>query len=87
MPSRPPVAKVNRKGCESTDSWEVSASLLTRERAEAIKAHVGIPIIAVGRLGYPELANQVLAENKADFVALGYSSRALGYSLFVLSCS
>ncbi len=41
------------------------------DMAEAVKAHVKIPVIAVGRLGYPKLANQVLADNRADFVALG----------------
>jgi 2-enoate reductase len=39
--------------------------------AEQVKARVSIPVIAVGRLQYPELAEQVLAGNKADFVAIG----------------
>lgn len=39
--------------------------------AEQVKAQVSIPVIAVGRLQYPELAEQVLADNKADFVAIG----------------
>jgi 2-enoate reductase len=37
----------------------------------AIKKEVHIPVIAVGRLGYPELAERVIAEGKADFIALG----------------
>lgn len=39
--------------------------------AEAVKRVVKIPVITVGRLGYPELAESVLREGKADFVALG----------------
>lgn len=40
------------------------------EMAAAIKQVVKIPIIAVGKLGNPELAEKILNENKADFVAL-----------------
>ena len=39
--------------------------------AEMAKRSVKIPIISSGRLGYPELAEQVLEERKADFIALG----------------
>jgi 2-enoate reductase len=39
--------------------------------AEMVKPHVKIPIITVGRLGYPELADQILGQGKADFIALG----------------
>lgn len=39
--------------------------------AERIKAEVGVPVIAVGRLGDPSLAMAVVDEGKADFVALG----------------
>jgi 2,4-dienoyl-CoA reductase (NADPH2) len=38
--------------------------------AAAVKQRVGIPVIAVGRLE-PDLAEQVLAEGKADFIAMG----------------
>ncbi|MDY6835429.1 MAG: FAD-dependent oxidoreductase, partial [Chloroflexota bacterium] len=41
------------------------------DMAEAIKKVVNIPVITVGRLGYPDLAEQVLQEGKADFIALG----------------
>jgi len=41
------------------------------DMAEAIKKVVKIPVIAVGKLGYPELAESVLKEGKADFIALG----------------
>ncbi len=39
--------------------------------AEAVKAQVDIPVIAVGRIKTPDLADQVIKENKADAVALG----------------
>jgi 2-enoate reductase len=41
------------------------------DMAAAAKQAVRIPVIAVGRLGYPELAEQLLHEGKADFIALG----------------
>ncbi len=39
--------------------------------AEKVKKVVSIPVIAVGRLHYPEVAEKVLADNKADFIAIG----------------
>ena len=39
--------------------------------AEKVKPHVRIPVITVGRLGYPDLANQIVKSGKADFIALG----------------
>jgi 2,4-dienoyl-CoA reductase-like NADH-dependent reductase (Old Yellow Enzyme family)/thioredoxin reductase len=41
--------------------------------ADAIKKAVKVPVIAVGRLGDPLLAESVLQEGKADFIALGRS--------------
>jgi 2-enoate reductase len=41
------------------------------DMAAAAKQAVKVPVIAVGRLGYPELAEQLLQEGKADFIALG----------------
>jgi len=38
---------------------------------EAVKPVVNIPVIAHGKLGDPELAQRIVAEGKADFVALG----------------
>ncbi len=43
----------------------------TVDCASAVKKGVNIPVIAVGRLGYPDLAEEVLAEGKAAFIALG----------------
>jgi 2-enoate reductase len=39
--------------------------------SEALKEVVNVPVIAHGKLGNPELAEKVIAEGKADFVALG----------------
>jgi 2-enoate reductase len=39
--------------------------------AAMVKKVVKIPVIAVGKLGYPALAEQVLQEGKADFICLG----------------
>ncbi len=39
--------------------------------AEKVKKVVKIPVIAIGRLQYPELAERVMLEGKADFIALG----------------
>ena len=39
--------------------------------AEAVKKLVKIPIITDGKLGHPEIAEKVIKEEKADFVALG----------------
>lgn len=41
------------------------------DMATAAKQAVKIPIIAVGRLAYPQLAEDLLNEGKADFIALG----------------
>lgn len=39
--------------------------------AAAVKQAVPVPVITVGKLGNPMVAEQVLAEGRADFVALG----------------
>ncbi len=39
--------------------------------AADVKKHVGVPVIAVGRLGDPATAEAAVADGKADFVALG----------------
>jgi 2,4-dienoyl-CoA reductase-like NADH-dependent reductase (Old Yellow Enzyme family) len=40
-------------------------------QAEAIKKAVEMPVIAVGRINSPELAAEIISQNKADLVALG----------------
>ena len=39
--------------------------------AQAVKAAVSVPVVAVGRLHDPVLAGRVIAEGKADLIALG----------------
>ncbi len=41
------------------------------DMAEKAKSAVTIPVIAVGKLHYPQLAESLLTEGKADFIALG----------------
>jgi len=41
------------------------------ELAAKVKQEVSIPVIASGKLGYPEIAERIIQENKADFVSLG----------------
>jgi 2,4-dienoyl-CoA reductase-like NADH-dependent reductase (Old Yellow Enzyme family)/NADPH-dependent 2,4-dienoyl-CoA reductase/sulfur reductase-like enzyme len=38
---------------------------------EMIKKNLGIPVIAVGRINDPSLANEIVEKKKADFVAMG----------------
>jgi len=40
-------------------------------QAEAIKKAVDVPVIAVGRINSPQLAAEIIAQNKADLVAIG----------------
>lgn len=41
--------------------------------ASIVRPHVSLPVISVGRLGYPALAERIVAEGDTDFVALGRS--------------
>ena len=44
--------------------------------AASIRAAAGVPVIAVGRLGDPQIAEAAIAGGKADFIALGRTSVA-----------
>lgn len=44
-------------------------------QAEAIKAHVDVPVIGVGGVKTPEFANQVIREERVDFIAVGRALR------------
>ncbi len=62
-------------GCYETWHWAhpplyQDPGCLT-DMAAAAKQAVKIPVIAVGRLAYPQLAEALLIEGKADFIALG----------------
>nr|HML48064.1 FAD-dependent oxidoreductase [Clostridia bacterium] len=46
------------------------------DAAHAVKKAVTVPVIAVGRIIDPTMAEDVLAEGKADFIALGRASLA-----------
>jgi hypothetical protein len=39
--------------------------------AADVKAHINVPVIAVGRLGDPKAAEAAVADGKTDFIALG----------------
>ncbi|MBU1343024.1 MAG: NAD(P)/FAD-dependent oxidoreductase [Proteobacteria bacterium] len=47
--------------------------------AEEVKKHVSIPVITVGRIKYPDHADQIVKEGKADMVAFGRSFLADPY--------
>ncbi len=50
----------------------IQPGYLTRFAAE-VKRAVEVPVIAVGRINSPELAEKIIAEGKADLVAMGRS--------------
>jgi 2,4-dienoyl-CoA reductase-like NADH-dependent reductase (Old Yellow Enzyme family) len=39
--------------------------------AEAVKKNVNVPVIAVGRINTPEIAEEILVHERADMVAIG----------------
>ena len=41
------------------------------DMAATVRPHVALPLITVGRMGYPALADRVVGEGAADFVAIG----------------
>ena len=41
--------------------------------AEAVKKRVSIPVVAVGRIKTPDMADSIIRNNKADMIALGRS--------------
>jgi 2-enoate reductase len=62
-------------GSYETPYWfipsEFQSPLCVAPLSEMTKKVVKIPIITVGKAGYPELAERALQEGKADFIALG----------------
>lgn len=64
-------------GCYDTPYWSFPTTFQPPgcevDLAEMTKKVVGIPVIAVGKLGYPELAESILKEGKADFIAIARS--------------
>jgi 2,4-dienoyl-CoA reductase-like NADH-dependent reductase (Old Yellow Enzyme family)/thioredoxin reductase len=47
--------------------------------AEEVKKHVSIPVITVGRIKYPDHAEKIIQEGKADMVSMGRSFLADPY--------
>lgn len=62
-------------GCYETPWWPhptiYQPKALMLDMAIAVKKVVKIPVINVGKLWYPEIAEKILQEGKADFVAFG----------------
>lgn len=62
-------------GCYETHWWphppQYQSPGCMVNLAAQVRQVTSVPVIAVGRLQYPEVAEQVLAEGKADFIALG----------------
>lgn len=62
-------------GASETIHWMIPSQFqppgCSTHLAETVKKAVAIPVIVSGKLGYPELAEAVLRDGKADFIALG----------------
>lgn len=62
-------------GCYETGWWphppQYQEAGCLADMARQAKAAVSIPVIAVGKLHYPDIAEAVLEEGKADFIAIG----------------
>ncbi|MFH1672126.1 MAG: FAD-dependent oxidoreductase [Pseudomonadota bacterium] len=62
-------------GSYETHYWLIPSEFqpagCTIDLAEMVRKTVKIPVMAVSKLGYPQLAEKVLEDQKADFIALG----------------
>ena len=62
-------------GTEGGTPWTVPSMLVPRGHmvplAEAIKKEVSVPVITVGRINTPAMAESILEQGKADLIALG----------------
>jgi len=62
-------------GCYETGWWphppQYQPPACMVDLAEKVKQVSSLPVITVGRLQYPDVAEKVLAEGKADFIAIG----------------
>ena len=62
-------------GCYDSYDWCIPPTTrpsgLWIDLAEVVKQTINIPVIVAGKLGNPELAESVLQQAKADFIALG----------------
>ena len=68
------VLHISASGDETTQ-WQFLSYLFPDAAvvplAEAIKKVVDVPVITVGKIGDPVLAERILEEGKADFIAMG----------------
>lgn len=64
-------------GCYESQHWTIPPTTQPQgclvDLAQMVKRVVKIPVISIGKLGSPELAERILEEGKADFIALGRS--------------
>lgn len=62
-------------GIAETRVWQIQPAAIPHgvnvHLAQGIKESVNIPVIIVGRINDPELANKIIQEGKADLVAMG----------------
>jgi len=62
-------------GCYETHWWPHPPQYFSPgcmvDLAEKVKQVCSLPVITVGKLQYPDIAEKVLADGKADFVAMG----------------
>jgi 2-enoate reductase len=62
-------------GCYETHWWphppQYFSAACMSHLSEKVKKVCSLPVIAVGRLQYPDAAEKVLAEEQADFIAIG----------------
>jgi 2-enoate reductase len=62
-------------GCYEAHYWLIPSKYqppgCSVSLSEAVKKVVNIPVMIVGKLGYPEIAESTLVEGKADFIVLG----------------
>lgn len=64
-------------GCYDANIWmtppEYMGEACYTELAEKIKSAVNIPVITVGNIKSPEIAEKILSDSKADFIGVGRS--------------
>lgn len=62
-------------GCRETFYWTMPSEFLpdgcTLNLAEQVKQAVNIPVIAVGKMGNPDIAERAVRDGQSDFIALG----------------
>jgi len=66
-------------GTHDTQEMEIPPMSIPRgcliHLAEGIKKVVNVPVAAVGRIGKPQMAEEILQQGKADLITLGRARR------------